>query len=117
MGHRDLLDLDHLDRYVAGDVTLRDEVLAIFEDQAEMWLRTLDPLADDQAWRDAAHSLKGAARGVGAWDVGHACEQAEKMIGDARDEAARQAKLDEIEGHVGRVIEEVRKLRDLSPAS
>ena len=113
MAQRDLLDLDHLDRYVAGDVTLRDEVLSIFEDQAAMWLRTLDPKADDQAWRDAAHSLKGAARGVGAWDVGHACEQAEKMVGDARDEAARQAKLDEIKGHTARVIAEVRRLRDL----
>ena len=116
MGHRDLLDLDHLDRYVAGDVTLRDEVLAIFEDQAGLWLRTLDPLADDQAWRDAAHSLKGASRGVGAWDVGHACEQAEKMVGDARDEAARQAKLDEIKAHTAQVVEEVRRLRDLQGA-
>lgn len=113
MGHRDLLDLDHLDRYVAGDVTLRDEVLAIFEDQAALWLRTLDPRADDQAWRDAAHSLKGASRGVGAWDVGHACEQAEKMVGEQRCEAAREAKLDEIKGHTARVIEEVRRLRDL----
>ena len=114
MAQRDLLDLDHLDRYVAGDPTLRDEVLAIFADQAAMWLRTLDPAADDQAWRDAAHSLKGAARGVGAWDVGHACEQAEKMIGDARCEDARRAKLAEIESHVGKVIGEVRRLRDLT---
>ena len=113
MAQRDLLDLDHLDRYVAGDVTLRDEVLSIFEDQAAMWLRTLDPKADDQAWRDAAHSLKGAARGVGAWDVGHACEQAEKMVGEARDEGARTAKLAEIEANVTKVIAEVRRLRDL----
>ena len=113
MGHRDLLDLDHLDRYVAGDTVLRDEVLAIFEEQAATWLRTLDPKADDQAWRDAAHSLKGAARGVGAWDVGHACEQAEKMIGEGRDEVARGAKLSEIEANVTAVIGEVRRLRDL----
>lgn len=114
MGQRNLLDLDHLDRYVAGDAALRDEVLSIFEDQAAMWLRTLDPRADDQAWRDAAHSLKGAARGVGAWEVGHACEQAEKMVGDARDEGARQAKQAEIESHVTDVISEVRRLRDLT---
>ena len=113
MAQRDLLDLDHLDRYVAGDAVLRDEVLTIFEEQAATWLRTLDPRADDQAWRDAAHSLKGAARGVGAWDVGHACEQAERLTGEARDESVRTAKLSEIEATVTAVIAEVRRLRDM----
>lgn len=114
MGQRDLLDLDHLDRYVAGDTILRDEVLSIFEEQAASWLRTLDPKADDQAWRDAAHSLKGASRGVGAWEVGHACEAAEKLVGEASNEADRQAKLAEIKASVGQVVAEVRRLRDLS---
>lgn len=113
MGQRDFLDLDHLDRYVAGDPVLRDEILGIFEGQADMWLRTLDPKADDQAWRDAAHSLKGASRGVGAWDVGHICEQAEKLIGEKRDDAERVAKLQELNEAMTLVIAEVRRLRDL----
>jgi HPt (histidine-containing phosphotransfer) domain-containing protein len=108
-----LIDLEHLDRYVAGDRSLRDEILAIFEEQAEMWTKQLDPSAEDQAWRDAAHALKGASRGVGAWEVGHICQEAERLIGDARDEAARQAKLDALRAKVRSTIDEVRRLRDL----
>lgn len=108
-----LIDLDHLDRYVAGDRSLRDEILAIFEEQAEMWTRQLDPRAEDGAWRDAAHALKGASRGVGAWDVGHICQEAEHLIGDRRDEAARERKLADLKTKVRGTIDEVRRLRDL----
>ena len=113
MGQRDLIDLDHLDRYVAGDRSLRDEILGIFEEQAEMWTRMLDPAADDGAWRDAAHALKGASRGVGAWEVGHICEGAEKLVGEARDEAVRRERLDELSAQVRKTIAEVRRLKAL----
>ena len=114
MDRQQLIDLDHLDRYVAGDSVLRDEVLGIFEEQAASWLSTLDPQGDDQAWRDAAHSLKGASRGVGAWEVGHLCERAEKLVGEARDTELRAATLEKIRTQVGQVIAEVRRLRDLA---
>ena len=113
MARHDLIDLDHLDRYVAGDRSLRDEILGIFEEQAEMWTRMLDPGADDQAWRDAAHALKGASRGVGAWEIGDTCQAAEKLIGEARDEAVRHAMLRDLKAQVDATIAEVRRLRDL----
>ena len=34
--------------------------------QARVALNTLDPAMDDDAWRHAAHSLKGSALGIGA---------------------------------------------------
>ena len=113
MANPALIDLDHLDRYVAGDRALRDEVLGIFEEQAAMWTRMLDPRAEDKAWRDAAHALKGASRGVGAWNIGDTCQAAETLIGDARDEEARAATLAELRAQVERTVAEVRRLRSL----
>ena len=114
MDRQQLIDLDHLDRYVAGDRALRDETLAIFEEQAEMWTRMLDPQAEDSAWRDAAHALKGASRGVGAWEVGHLCQEAEGMIGDeARAPDRRMAALEALREKVRATVAEVRRLRNL----
>lgn len=80
MARRDLtgaVDFAHLETYAGGDLALVDEVLALFREQAEVWLRLLDPAAPAGAWRDAAHALKGSALGLGAFDLARACEAAE----------------------------------------
>jgi len=80
MSKRDIIgavDFEHLERYSGGDQALVDEVLTLFREQTAVWLRLLDPAAKDGAWRDAAHSLKGSALGVGAFDLAKACETAE----------------------------------------
>ncbi len=106
------IDLDHLEKYVAGDRALRDEVLGIFEQQAEMWTRMLDPRAPDDSWKDAAHALKGAARGVGAWEVGDLCEQAEALIGEDRlVKVRRSVLLDDLKDAVASAVEAVRRVR------
>lgn len=112
MAEAAFIDLDHLDRYTAGDKFLRDEILGIFEEQAKSWTALLDPKSDDRTWKDAAHALKGASRGIGAWDVGSLCERAEAYIGDNRDEEKRMEVLSEIRAQVKQTIEEVRSLRD-----
>jgi hypothetical protein len=97
MARRDLtgaVDFAHLERYAGHDQALVDEVLSIFREQAAMWLRLLDPRAPGEAWRDAAHSLKGSALGVGAWALADECEAAERETGAA--EAERAAALDRI---------------------
>lgn len=76
------IDFAHLDKYVMGDDVLRDEVLEIFIAQLDMHVRNLDPSRDDMSWKNTAHTLKGAARGVGAWEVGELCQAAEALIGD-----------------------------------
>ena len=78
MARRDItgaVDFAYLEAFAAGDLAVVDEVLGLFQQQAEMWSPML--AAEDEGWRDAVHTVKGAARGVGAAALGLACEQAE----------------------------------------
>lgn len=103
MAKRDMTGAIHAERLLAnagGDAGLADEVLGLFAQQAELWLRLLDDATGADGFRDAAHSLKGTALGVGATDMADACARAEAGAdGDlgvrsalarrVRDEAAR----------------------------
>jgi HPt (histidine-containing phosphotransfer) domain-containing protein len=85
-----ILDPEHLRRQTAGDGALETELLALFEAQCAR-LRPL--LADGRPVgerADAAHTLKGSARAVGAWRLGFAAGLLETALrsGDA-DAAAR----------------------------
>lgn len=88
MARRDLtgaVDFEHLAHFALNDQAVIDEVLALFREQAALWSPLLDP--EEPNWRDAAHTVKGAARGVGAFALADACERAERgagSIGDAR---------------------------------
>ncbi len=78
MARRDLsgaVDFGRLETYAGHDDAVIDEVLEIFREQAAVWTRLLDP--DAPAWRDAAHTIKGAALGVGAQVLAEACGEAE----------------------------------------
>ncbi len=97
MAKRDLtgaVDFEHLERFAAGDRQVIDEVLAIFREQAGMWLRLLDPSVANSAWRDAAHTLKGSALGLGAHDLATACAAAE-LAADS-DLTERTLKLEKV---------------------
>jgi HPt (histidine-containing phosphotransfer) domain-containing protein len=80
------IDFSHLESYVGGDQAIIREVLALFSDQARTVLPQLDPTGPNDDWRNAAHSLKGSALGIGAMALAAAC-------GDA--EMARDATLDD----------------------
>lgn len=86
------IDLDHLDRYVFGDAALRAEILGIFREQAAAVSARMDLSMDAEAWHLAAHTLKGAARGVGAWALGEAAERAETVANAAAEERAEALK-------------------------
>lgn len=78
MARRDItgaVDFGHLEAFAGSDKSLVDEVLAIFRQQAQMWSPLLE--AEVDGWRDAVHTIKGAARGIGAFQLGDACERAE----------------------------------------
>jgi HPt (histidine-containing phosphotransfer) domain-containing protein len=95
MARRDLtgaVDFAHLESYAGHDDALVDEVLDIFREQAEIWVQLLDPDAPAGAWKDAAHSLKGSALGVGAFALAKACETAEL----GAENAPREQMLDAI---------------------
>ncbi|MEZ5895900.1 MAG: Hpt domain-containing protein [Parvularculaceae bacterium] len=87
------IDYTHLDKYVCGDRALLDEILSIFQEQVAAWLQKMTPDLDDDAWRHAAHALKGASRGVGAFAVGDIAEEAEAMVGGQGDRPALLARL------------------------
>ncbi|MAN72929.1 MAG: phosphotransferase [Henriciella sp.] len=72
------IDIDHLLSMTGGDADLADEVLGIFQEQARIWSRMLDPRAEASHWADAAHTLKGAALSVGAHDLAESCQRAER---------------------------------------
>jgi HPt (histidine-containing phosphotransfer) domain-containing protein len=93
------VDLAHLDRYTGGVRTLNEEVLRLFEKQCLAMvgdLETAAELGDAKNWRLLAHTLKGAARGVGAVALGDAAAAAEKT--DIADKAAAAHALTAIAG-------------------
>jgi HPt (histidine-containing phosphotransfer) domain-containing protein len=63
------LDEAYLDRQTGGDQALAHEVLALFRDQARRQYDVIVCDGDARTRRDAAHTLKGAARAIGAWRV------------------------------------------------
>jgi HPt (histidine-containing phosphotransfer) domain-containing protein len=78
MARRDLtgaVDFVVLETYTGGDEAVAEEVLGLFREQAQVWSRLLD--ADSAGWRDAAHTVKGAALGIGANELADACAVAE----------------------------------------
>ena len=86
MARRDItgaVDFDFLESYVAGDQALVEEVLGLFDEQAELWMRLLDPAGDPGAWRDGAHTLNGSAGGIGARTLAAVCGEAEQAAGES----------------------------------
>lgn len=70
------IDFDHLGRMTLGERDLEHELLQLFDRQACMLMgRMRDGTAPLAA--AAAHTLKGSARGIGAWPVARAAEMVE----------------------------------------
>ncbi len=69
-----VLDRAHFDHMTGGDRTLQIEVLELFRGQVANWRAHL---ASGEGWREAAHTLKGSARGIGLNALAAACEAAE----------------------------------------
>lgn len=106
------IDYAHLDLYVQGDRALLDEILTIFEEQAALLKAALVASASDENWRNAAHSLKGASRGVGAFSLGDAAEAAEALIGaDPNIGEARRALLPVLHARIDAALAYSRLLR------
>jgi HPt (histidine-containing phosphotransfer) domain-containing protein len=76
------IDLDHLARYTGGDRTLNTEILRLFNGQVHNMVDELLAVLqqrDVRKWRQVTHTLKGAARGVGAFAMGDAAAAAEPV--------------------------------------
>ncbi len=82
------IDATHLERMTLGDRRLEREVLELFLRQTAIMLDRVvnapPPLA-----AAAAHTLKGSARGIGAWRVARAAELLEQAAADGGEVAPR----------------------------
>ncbi|HEX2215676.1 MAG TPA: Hpt domain-containing protein [Xanthobacteraceae bacterium] len=70
------INLRHLTRMTLGDRGLEREVLQLFLRQSAMLLARLDS-GDHASASVVAHTLKGSAKGIGAWRVAAAAEAVE----------------------------------------
>jgi HPt (histidine-containing phosphotransfer) domain-containing protein len=71
-----VIDVTHLERMTLGDRKLEREVLELFVRQTTIMLGRIVG-AEPALAAAAAHTLKGSARGIGAWRVAHAAELVE----------------------------------------
>lgn len=70
------IDFAHLFRMTLGDHNLEREVLSLFDRQAELLIGRMAGI-EPAAVAALAHTLKGSARGIGAWGVATAAEAVE----------------------------------------
>ena len=73
------IDFTYLRRFTLGNQDLEREVLYLFAESAPAYLKSLESACTPKEWHDAAHTLKGSARAVGAWRVARTAEVAEKL--------------------------------------
>lgn len=84
------IDLTHLRRFTLGDQHLELEVLNLFIDQTPVTIAALRTADSDRDWVNAAHTLKGSARAVGAWRLAKLAERAERLGTTADREACER---------------------------
>ena len=70
------IDLVHLARMTLGDRSLEREVLQLFDRQSALLIARMRNAAPDGVVI-IAHTMKGSARGIGAWRVARAAEAVE----------------------------------------
>ncbi len=88
------VDLAHLARYTGGDKSLNAEILRLFDGQISEMVEQLQSIIaqrDQKKWRQVTHTIKGAARGVGAFAMGQAAADAEPVDPSAQPDQAGQA--------------------------
>jgi len=99
----DVIDLEHLARYTGGEKAMNAEILKLFDGQISEMVAQLQSVLeqrDQKTWRQVTHTIKGAARGVGAFAMGQAAADAEPV-----DPVTNQARAEEVietlqrEGH------------------
>lgn len=97
------LDLDFLRVQTFGDRALERELLELFEQQCRRLLPAVAGRSSTLTRGDAAHTLKGAARAVGAGRVAALADAFE----DAVEHGRHEGRLMRLAGELDRAVEEV----------
>ncbi len=103
------VDLVHLARFTLGNRELEREVLDLFVTQVPVYIADLKQAASDRAWKIAAHTIKGSARAVGAWELADSAAAAEGLAGQ-HSVLAREASVAALEAAFARAASFVRSL-------
>ena len=77
-----VIDMEQLARYTGGERALNAEILRLFDSQVTDMVAQLNSVLasrDTKTWREITHTIKGAARGVGAFGMGEAAAAAEPL--------------------------------------
>ena len=99
-----VLDLDHLERMTLGERELEREVLMLFAQQSADLLARLEKLPREGA--SLAHTLKGSARGIGAFAVADAADDLERRLRQGLPVTAEVAVLAQAIGSAQAAIDE-----------
>lgn len=105
-----VLDLAFLSRYSMGNSDLEAELLGLFRAQLRAQSTAVAGAADAEAWKFATHTLKGAARAMGAWPIAGIAERLEEIgFGPAAGERRRllgelQRQIDACEREIDRLM-------------
>lgn len=101
---RPAIDMAHLGTYTQGDRGLELELLTMFLPSAQGYIDAMADSLDEaqaKAWSTAAHSLKGVALGVGAWEIAELAKAAETLHDNAQ--AVRHDAVREVQAALERV--------------
>ncbi len=93
-----VIDLEHLARYTGGDKAINAEVMRLFDGQATELVARLHAILDRRdakSWKEVTHTLKGAARGIGAFKMGEAAANCEPI--DLADRSGAASAITELE--------------------
>ncbi len=107
-----VIDLVHLSRQTLGDSGLETELLSLFDRQARQFANRLSApfKTGDIKWRaDLAHTLKGSAKAVGAFQLAEAAEAYEGSLraGGSDIDAAfahLQAAIERVHGEIAGLL-------------
>jgi HPt (histidine-containing phosphotransfer) domain-containing protein len=93
VGEEPPIDVGHLARTSLGERHLELQVLQLFDRQAEMLLGCMRGM-DRGGVANAAHTLAGSAREIGAWRVAEAAAALERAVAENRDLGSALQTLD-----------------------
>jgi HPt (histidine-containing phosphotransfer) domain-containing protein len=99
------IDIAHLRRMTLGDASLEREVLAMFSAQAVRLLATLATFPADAG--ALAHTLKGSARAIGAFDVADAAQSLEAALSSGGDSTAPLIELQDAVAHACMAVDAI----------
>lgn len=101
------VDLVHLARQTLGDRHLEREILDLFVRQARAQFARLAAARETEERRQAAHLIKGSARGIGAWPIARIAGEIEAApaIGNSEIAAMGEA-IDEASAFILHLLED-----------